>query len=84
MALFAHAILAAFSAMMLLVAVVNEGVETLNRFDIDIAATATITAIRPTEFDIGFTAEGGTSIATIACLNVDFDLIEKLHDLSFV
>jgi hypothetical protein len=83
MTLFAHAVTATLSLMVLLITEIDERVQAINRFDVDMAATATIAAIWPTKFNIGFAPECSASVPTMASLDIDFGFIEKFHKLSF-
>ena len=64
---------------MLLVAIVDEGVQSGGAFSDDTAATATITAIRPAPGHIGLTAETDATRSAITALDIDFCLIEEFH-----
>src|SRR5690606_23819199 len=62
----AHAMHAGLRPEMLLVAIVDQRVETVDRFGPDIAATAAVTAVRPAELDELFAAERHRAAAAIA------------------
>jgi hypothetical protein len=56
---------------------IHKGVEILDRLKIDVSAPSAVAAIRAAFGDILFSAEAQTPIAAVACLNVDFYLIDK-------
>ena len=78
-ALLAHAVLAAFGEEMLLVAKIDEGVETVHRLGPDIAAATTIAAIRPAEFDELLAPEADATATTAARADRDLGEIEEFH-----
>lgn len=78
-----HARLAAFGEEVLLVAKVDQRVETIDRFDPDRAATAAIAPIWPTVFDEFFTSKAYSPAATAAGANIDFGKIEEFHVSAF-
>mgnify|MGYP002260417103 CR=1 FL=1 len=79
MALFAHAVTATFSFVVLLVAIVDQGIESFYGFDIDMPAAATLAAIWPAKFNIGFAAERGAPISTMPGFDINLGLIEEFH-----
>src|SRR5580704_2525306 len=64
---------------MLLVAVVDQGVEIIERLENDIAALAAIAAVGTAELDEFLAPEAGRAGAAIAALQVDLALVEKFH-----
>ena len=79
----AHAGQTVFGADMLLIAVVDQGVEIVHRHGPDIAAAAAIAAIGAAKFDELLTPEGDATIAAIAGANVDLGFVEEFHAASF-
>ncbi len=63
----------------LLVAVIDKGVEVLYRLDPDVAALAAVAAVRPAELDKFLAAEMDAAIAAVAGAHIDLGLVEKLH-----
>ena len=78
-ALLAHAGLAAAREEMLLVAEIDQRVQTVNRFGPDIAAAPAIAAIGAAIFDVFFTPEADAARATAARTDIDLGEIEKFH-----
>jgi hypothetical protein len=70
---------ASFGFEMLLVAEIDQRVETIYGLDDHVAAAATIPAIGPTIFDMGLTTEADASGTTVTTSDIDFCGIEKLH-----
>lgn len=66
MAVAAHAMHAGLGLEMLLIAVVDQGVEAVDGLDPDIAAAAAVTAIRAAEFDEFLTPERNRAGAAVA------------------
>ena len=64
---------------MLLIAVVDQRVEAIDRLDDDIAAAAAIAAVRPAEFEEFLAAKRDRTRAAIAGADIDLGLIEKFH-----
>ena len=83
MAIAAHAMHARFRLKMLLIAVINEGVEASGGFQIDMTAASAITAIGAAEGNILFPTEGNTSAAARSGLYEDLGLVEKFHTALF-
>ena len=65
-AVLAHAVVAACRLEMLLIAIVDQGVEALDTFHPDVTATAAITAVGAAEFDVFFTPEADAAGAADA------------------
>jgi hypothetical protein len=64
---------------MLLVAIINKRVEPVDTFRNHATAAATIAAIRPTPWHMGFPPEADAARSAIAALDIDFCLIKKFH-----
>jgi hypothetical protein len=82
MAVLAHAIGALLGLEVLLIAIVDQGVQSIDHFDDYVAAAsaiAAITAIRPAEFDELLAPERDTSVAAVAGADIDLRLIEEFH-----
>ena len=69
---------------MLLIAIVDERVEAIDTFGNHIAAASAVTAVRAAKFDIFLAPETDTASPAIARANIDFRLIEKLHDPTLI
>jgi hypothetical protein len=80
-AVLAHAVAAVLGLEVLLVAIVDQRVEALDRDRNDIAAAAAIAAVRATELDELLAPETDAAGAAVAALDVDLGLIEELHRL---
>jgi hypothetical protein len=78
-AILAHAGAAVGRREMLLVAVIDQGIEAIDRLADDIAALAAVAAVRAAEFDELLAPERDAAIAAVAGANVNFGLVEKLH-----
>ena len=78
-AVLAHAVIAAAGAEMLLVAVVDQGVQIGHGLDDDVAAAPAMAAVRPAELDEFLAAEGDGPGPAVAALHIDLALIEKFH-----
>ena len=83
MAVLAHAGAAVGGGEMLLVAVIDQRVEAIDRFGDDIAALATVAAIGAAKLDELLAPERDAAIAAVAGANVDLGLVEKLHRLNW-
>lgn len=75
----AHAGLAGFGKEMLLIAIVDERVQPLDRLDPDRTAMAAVAAIRPAEFDEFLAPERHAARPTAARADIDFGKVEELH-----
>jgi hypothetical protein len=64
---------------MLLVAIIDERVETFDGLRNHVAASAAISAIRPAELNEFLTAERDAAVPAIAGADVDLCFIEKFH-----
>ena len=63
----------------LLIAIVDQGVETFDGLDPDITAAAPVAAVGPAELDIFLAPERDGARAAIAGTNVDLGFVEKFH-----
>ena len=81
MAVLAHAVTAGFRFEMLLVAVIDQRVEAVDRFHDDVAAAAAIAAARAAVFDELLAAERHAAVSARAGQDVDLGLVEELHGL---
>ena len=64
---------------MLLIAIVDEGVETVDTNRHDIAAAAAVAAVGTAIFDIGFAAKTDAAGSAVAAFHKDLGLIEEFH-----
>src|SRR5690606_27391754 len=71
MAILAHAMLALPGLEMLLIAIVDQRVQPLHRFDDDVAAAAAIAAIGSAKFDEFLAAERHAAVTTVAGADID-------------
>src|SRR5260370_32828949 len=78
-AVLAHAVGALLGLEVLLIAVVDQRVQSIDRFDDDVAAAAAIAAARSTELDILLAAERHAAVAAVAGADIDFCFIKKFH-----
>src|SRR5579862_4342572 len=79
MAILAHAAAAVLGHEMLLVAVVDQRVEAVDRLRHHVAAIAAVTAIRPAIFDEFFAPERHAAVAAVAGANVNLGFVEEFH-----
>ena len=63
----------------LLVAVVDQRVQPVDRLDPDVAAAPAVAAVRPAELDEFLAAERHRAGAAVAGTYVDFRLVEEFH-----
>jgi hypothetical protein len=63
----------------LLIAVVDQGVEVFHRLDHHVAALAPVTAVGSAMFDEFLAPEADTAVPALAAENIDLGLIEKFH-----
>ena len=82
-ALVAHARLTVASKEVLLIAKIDEGVQTLDRFNDYRATIAAVAPIGTAVFDILLAPEADASGATAARADVDFGEIEEFHWFAF-
>src|SRR5262245_9520699 len=78
-AVLAHAVAALLRLEMLLVAVVEQGVEVRHAFDNDVAAFAAVAAVGATELDELPPPEADAPVTSVAGADIDLGLVEKLH-----
>ena len=75
----AHAVDAGLGLEMLLVAIVDQRVQPVDRLQPDIAAAAAVAAVRAAELDEFFAPERHRAGAAVAGADIDFGLVEKFH-----
>ena len=80
-AIASHAVTAAARLEMLLIAIVDQGVEALDALRNYVAAASAIAAIRPAELNELFAPKRHTAVSAGAGRDIDLRLIEKFHDL---
>ena len=80
-AVLAHAIGATLGFEMLLIAIVDEGVEPVDGLDNDVAAFAAVAAVRSSELDEFLSPKGDAAVAARAGRNIDLRFIEEFHGL---
>ena len=79
MPVLAHAGAAILGEKVLLVPVVDQGVEAIDRFGDDVAALAAIAAVRATELDELLASERHAAVAAVAGADIDLGFVEELH-----
>src|ERR1700682_2917320 len=79
MAVLAHAAAAVLGREMLLVTIVDQRVEAVDRLRDHIAAVAAVAAVRPAVFDEFLAPERHAAVAAVAGANVDLGFVEELH-----
>ncbi|GEM_PF-3701732 len=77
MAMIALAVAATFGSVMGVKSKVEERVQALGGFHVDVTAASTISTRGATSGDMFLTAKGCTPIATVSCLDKDFRLINE-------
>src|SRR5205814_6166936 len=80
----AHAMLAVLGLHMLLIPIIDEGVEVLDRFRPHIAAAAAIAPIRAAELDELLAAKRDAAVPARAACDIDLCFVEKLHACKFL
>jgi len=75
----AHAVAAARGLEVLLVAIVDQGIEPIDHLDDDIAAPAAVATVRPAELDELLAPEGDDAGSAVTALEVYLGLIEEFH-----
>ena len=75
----AHAVAAGLGLEVLLVAVVDQRVEAVDRLDDDVAAAAAVAAVRAAELDELLAPERDAAGAAVAGADVDLGLVEEFH-----
>ena len=78
-AVLAHAVTAGLGLEVLLVAVVDQGVEAVDAFGDDIAAAPAIAAVGAAELDEFLAAERDAARSAVARADINFRLIEEFH-----
>ena len=78
-AVLAHAVFAVLGLVVLLIAVIDQRVEVVDAFDVDIAALAAVAAERSAELDVFFAAECDAAVPAVTGADVDFGLVEEFH-----
>jgi hypothetical protein len=76
----AHAVDARPGLEVLLVAVVDQGVEALDRLDPDVAASAAVPAVGAAVFDVLLASERDRAAAAVAGADIDFALVQEFHE----
>ena len=76
-----HAVLTARRLKVLVIAKVDQRIQILNRFKINAAAFAAVTAVRAAELNILLAAERNAACTAVAGFHIYFCLIQKLHCL---
>ena len=75
----AHAVLALAGLEVLLIAVVDQCVEAVDAFGIDVAAAPAVAAVRPAELDELLAPERDGAVAAVAGADKDLGLVEEFH-----
>src|SRR4051794_3086175 len=78
-AVLAHAAAAAFRREVLLVAVVDERVQPVDRLDDHVAAASAVATIRPAKLDELLPPERDAPVSAVAGANIDLGFVEELH-----
>ena len=79
MAVLAHAADAALGLEMLLVAVVDQGVEAFDRLRDHVAALAAVAAVRAAELDVLLAPERHAAVPAVAGADIDLGFVEEFH-----
>ena len=79
MAVLAHAAAAALGLEVLLVAVVDQGVEAVDRLRDHVAALAAVAAVRAAELDELLAPERHAAVPAVAGADIDLGLVEEFH-----
>ncbi len=82
MAVLAHTIGALLGLEVLLIAIVDQRIQSIDRFDDDVAAATAIAAARSAELDILLAAKRHAAVAAVAGADIDLGFIEKFHGVS--
>src|SRR3954451_6310766 len=80
-AILAHSIGALRRVEVLLIAVIDQGVEPVDDLDDDVTAASAIAAGRATELDELLAPERNTAVAAVAGADIDLGFIEEFHGL---
>ncbi len=81
MAVLAHAVGALLGLEVLLIAIVDQRIQSIDRFDDDVAAAAAIAPARSAELDILLAAERHAAVAAVAGADIDLGFVKKFHGL---
>src|SRR5690606_29874966 len=81
-AVLAHAVAAGLGLEMLLVAVIDQGVQPVHRLHPDVAAPPAVAAVGPAELDEFFAAKRHRAAPAVAGSDIDFRLVQEFHDPS--
>src|SRR4051794_8888236 len=81
MAILAHAVGALLSLEMLLVTIIDQRVQSIDRFNDNVAAAAAIAAARSAELNVLLAPKCHAAVAAVAGADIDFCLVEKFHDV---
>ena len=79
MTILAHAGMAVLGEKVLLVAIVDQRIEPIDRLCDHVAALAAVAAIRPAILDEFFTPERYAAVAAVAGADIDLGLVEEFH-----
>src|SRR5690349_13066671 len=79
MAVLAHAVFAALGLEVLLIAIVDERVETIDCLDDDVTAFSAVAAIRPAELDKLLAPKRDAAISARAGCDINFRLVQEFH-----
>ena len=79
MAVLAHAVDAPLGLEVLLVAIVDQRVQPVDRLDHDIAAAAAIAAVGPAELNELFAAKRHAAVAAVAGADIDLGFVKEFH-----
>src|ERR1700728_2138134 len=79
MAVLAHAGAAILGVEMLLIAIVDQRVQTVDRFSDYVAPFAAVAAIRAAELNEFFAPERHATVSPIARANIDLSLVQEFH-----
>jgi hypothetical protein len=76
-----RAVGALLSLEVLLVAIVDQRVQSIDRLDDHVAAAAPVAAARPAELNVFLAAKSHAAVTAVARADIDFCLIEEFHRL---
>src|SRR5437762_14324482 len=79
MAVLAHAVGALLGLEVLLIAIVDQRVQSIDHFDDDVAAAAAITAAGTAELNILLAAKRHAAVAAVAGAYIDLCFVKKFH-----
>jgi hypothetical protein len=78
-AILAHAAAAVLGSEMLLIAIVDQRIEAVDRDRDDVATLAAVAAVRAAELDELFAPERYAAVAAVAGTDLDLGLVQELH-----